>query len=49
MWGAPEREKQLRADPRSAQVMVPNATHFFERREEELIKIVVGFLDRNLK
>jgi alpha-beta hydrolase superfamily lysophospholipase len=49
MWGAPEREKQLRDHPGSAQIMVPGAKHFFEGREEELIKIVVGFLDKTLK
>ncbi len=48
MGGAPEREKQLRDRPGSAQVVVPNAGHFYERREEELIGIVVGFLDRTL-
>jgi len=49
MWGAPEREKQLRDHPGSAQVMVPGAKHFFEGREEELVRIVTGFLDRTLK
>lgn len=49
MWGAPEREKQIRASPGSAQVMVPGATHFFERREEELVRIVTAFLDTVLK
>jgi len=49
MWGAPEREKQILANPASAQVMVPNATHFFERREEELVRIVTAFLDRTLR
>ena len=48
MWGAPEREKQLRLVPGSGQVMVPGAKHFFERREDELVKIVAGFLDKNL-
>lgn len=48
MWGAPEREKQILKNPASAQVMVPGATHFFERREDELVKIVAGFLDRTL-
>ena len=48
IWGAPEREKQIRKDPRSGQVMVPGAKHFFEGREEELVKIVAGFLDRTL-
>ena len=46
VWGAPEREKQLRDHPGSAQVMVPGARHFFEDREDELVKIVVAFLDR---
>jgi len=45
---APERAALLKDHPGSAQVMVPEATHFFERREEELIKVVVGFLDRTL-
>ena len=49
MWGAPEREKQLRDHPGSGQVMVPGAKHFFEGQEEELIKIVAGFLDKTLK
>ena len=48
MWGAPEREKQLRKVPGSRQVMVPGAKHFFEGREDELVKIVTGFLDSNL-
>jgi pimeloyl-ACP methyl ester carboxylesterase len=48
LWGADERKKQILANPGSAQVMVPNATHFFEEREEELVKIVADFLDRNL-
>lgn len=48
MWGAPERETQLRKVPGSAQVMVPGAKHFFEGREDELVKIVAGFLDKNL-
>jgi pimeloyl-ACP methyl ester carboxylesterase len=48
MWGAPEREKQLRLVPGSRQVMVPDAKHFFEGREEDLIKIVTGFLDKSL-
>ena len=49
MWGAPEREKQLKDHPGSGQVMVPDAKHFFEGREEELIRIVTGFLDRTFK
>ena len=46
VWGAPEREKQIRKNPRSDQIMVPGAKHFFEDREGELVKIVVGFLDK---
>jgi alpha-beta hydrolase superfamily lysophospholipase len=49
MWGAPEREKQIRLNPGSAQVIVPGAKHFFERREDELVKIVASFLDATLK
>jgi len=48
MWGAPEREKQLRKVPGSRQVMVPGAKHFFEGKEDDLVKIVTGFLDSNL-
>jgi pimeloyl-ACP methyl ester carboxylesterase len=47
-WGADERRTQLERVPGSAQVVVPKATHFFERQEEELIKVVKGFLDRTL-
>ncbi len=46
MWGAPERAKQLAQHPGSGQVMVPGAKHFFEGREDELVKIITGFLDR---
>jgi len=46
--GADERRKQILANPGSAQVVVPGATHFFERQEDELVKIVADFLDRNL-
>jgi acetyl esterase/lipase len=49
VWGAPEREKQLAKVPGSAQVMVPGAKHFFERQEDELVKIVAGFLDKTFK
>ena len=47
MWGAPEREAQLRKVPGSGQVMVKDAKHFFEGREDELVKIVAGFLDKS--
>ena len=46
--GAPERAKQLAQHPGSGQVMVPGAKHFFEGREDELVKIVTGFLDRTI-
>ena len=49
MWGAPERAKQLTQHPGSGQVMVKGAKHFFEGHEEELLKIITGFLDRSLK
>lgn len=48
MWGAPERAKQLAQHPGSGQVMVPGAKHFFEGREDELVKIINGFLDKSL-
>ena len=44
-WGAEERKAQIERVPGSAQVVVPKATHFFERQEEDLLKIIVGFLD----
>jgi len=44
---APERAALLKSIPGSGQVMVPGATHFFERREDELVKIVAGFLDKS--
>jgi pimeloyl-ACP methyl ester carboxylesterase len=46
MWGADERRKQIMLNPGSGQIMVPEAKHFFEGREDELIGIVVSFLDR---
>jgi len=46
---APERAALLKDLPGSTQVMVPEATHFFERREEELVKVITGFLDKTLK
>jgi pimeloyl-ACP methyl ester carboxylesterase len=48
MWGAPERAAQLKNHPGSGQVMVPGAKHFFEGREDELVKIITGFLDRSI-
>ena len=46
MWGADERKKQILLNPGSGQIMVPNAKHFFEDREDELSGIVVKFLDK---
>jgi pimeloyl-ACP methyl ester carboxylesterase len=46
VWGADERRKQILLNPGSGQIMVPNAKHFFEDREEELSGIVVKFLDK---
>ncbi len=48
MWGADERRRQILANAGSAQVAVPGAGHFFEQREDELVAIVAGFLDRTL-
>ena len=49
MWGADERKRQLQAVPGSDQIMVQGAKHFFEDREEELVRIVVAFLDRSFR
>jgi hypothetical protein len=32
--------------PGSEQVVVPDALHFFEGREDDLVRVVIGFLDR---
>jgi pimeloyl-ACP methyl ester carboxylesterase len=47
MWGADERKRQLLAVPGSGQIMVQGAKHFFEDREQELVRIIVAFLDRS--
>jgi hypothetical protein len=46
VWGGAERKAQIEKNPRSAQVIVPNARHFFEDQEDELAREVVRFLDR---
>ena len=46
VWGGPERKAQIEKNPKSAQVIVPNAQHFFEDREDVLAAEVVRFLDR---
>lgn len=43
--GAYERKKQIMKVPGSDQVIVPDAQHFFEGREEDLVKVLVDFLD----
>lgn len=43
--GAYERKKQILKVPGSEQVIVPDAQHFFEGREDELVKVIVEFLD----
>jgi pimeloyl-ACP methyl ester carboxylesterase len=44
--GAYERKKQIMKIKGSDQIVVPDALHFFEGREDELARIVVGFLDK---
>ena len=45
-WGADERRLQIMKIRNSEQVVVPEATHFFERKEDALTGIIVKFLDR---
>ncbi len=45
VWGADERRKQILKNPGSAQVIVPDAEHFFEGKEALLSDIIVKFLD----
>ena len=44
--GAYERKKQIDKVPGSQQVVIPDALHFFEGKEDQLVKVVVGFLDQ---
>jgi alpha/beta superfamily hydrolase len=44
--GADERRRQIMKVKGSEQVIVPDAQHFFEGKEDELTGIVVTFLDR---
>jgi pimeloyl-ACP methyl ester carboxylesterase len=46
-WGADERRKQIDKVPGSGQVVVKDAQHFFEDHEDELVRVVVQFLDRS--
>ncbi len=43
--GGYERKQQIMKVPGSRQVIIPNALHFFERREESLVQSIVEFLD----
>jgi pimeloyl-ACP methyl ester carboxylesterase len=44
--GAYERKKQIMKIKGSDQIVVPEALHFFEGKEDDLTKIVVTFLDQ---
>jgi pimeloyl-ACP methyl ester carboxylesterase len=44
--GAYERKRQIDKVPGSQQVVVPDALHFFEGKEDELVKVIVSFLDQ---
>ena len=44
--GAYERRQQIMKIKGSEQIVVPEALHFFEGKEDELTRIVVGFLDQ---
>lgn len=46
--GANERLAQIRKIEGSEQVVVPGAEHFFEGKRDELVKVIVGFLDKTL-
>ena len=49
VWGADERKKQILRNAGSDQVMVREARHFFEDREDELVRVITEFLDRTFK
>jgi pimeloyl-ACP methyl ester carboxylesterase len=49
VWGADERRKEIMKNPGSRQIMVPDAEHFFEGKEDLLSAIVVKFLDGTFK
>ncbi len=44
--GADERRRQIMKIAGSEQVVVPDAAHFFENREDELVRVIVTFLAR---
>jgi alpha/beta superfamily hydrolase len=43
--GGYERKQQILKVPGSSQVIISNALHFFERREESLVAEIAQFLD----
>jgi alpha/beta superfamily hydrolase len=43
--GASERRKQIMKINGSRQAVVPDALHFFEGKENELVQVVVDYLD----
>jgi pimeloyl-ACP methyl ester carboxylesterase len=45
VYGADERRKQLERAVGSQQVVVEGAMHFFEDHYDDLVKVIVGFLD----
>jgi pimeloyl-ACP methyl ester carboxylesterase len=47
--GANERLAQIQRIAGSRQVMVPGAEHFFENRQDELVRVVTSFLDGALQ
>ncbi len=47
--GADERRKQFQQVPGSQQVVVEGATHFFDNQQDELTRVIVGFLDKVLE
>jgi pimeloyl-ACP methyl ester carboxylesterase len=43
--GAYERKRQIDKVPGSDQIVIADAPHFFEGKEDELVKAIAGFLD----
>jgi len=46
--GADERRAQIQKIPGSQQVVIADAQHFFEGKQDELAQVIVAFLDRAL-
>jgi len=47
--GADERRAQIQKIPGSQQVVIADAQHFFEGKQDELTQVIVTFLDRALE